>query len=126
MKAEHSISQLCAAFGVKRSGYHAWLKTAESHRERDDQALLREIRLVHQKHRGRYGAPRIQKALCAQGQRHGCKRIARLMRKEGLRGLCPRRFVPCTTQSNHDQPIAANRLAQEPAPTGPIKRGSQI
>jgi transposase InsO family protein len=119
MKSEHSISQLCAAFGVKRSGYHAWLKAAESRRELDDQALRRAICQVHQTHRGRYGAPRIQKELSAQGQRHGCKRVARLMRMEGLRGLCPRRFVPRTTQSNHDQPIAANRLAQEPAPTGP-------
>ena len=119
MKAKHSISQLCAAFGVKRNGYHAWEKAAASQRELSDQALQREIRQVHQKHRGRYGAPRIQKELSAQGRRHGCKRIARLMRQEGLRGLCPRRFVPRTTQSDHDQPIAANLLAQEPAPTGP-------
>jgi transposase InsO family protein len=119
MKAEHSLTALCAAFGVKRSGYHAWVQAAASARERTDAVLRGQIRTVHTQHRGRYGAPRIQAELAAQGARHGCKRIARLMRAAGLRGLCARRFVPRTTQSDHDQPIAPNRLATHPAPTGP-------
>ena len=119
MKTEHSLSQLCAAFAVKRSGYHAWVKAGASQRERTDHVLRKKIHTVHARHRGRYGAPRIQQELAAQGDRHGCKRIARLMRSEGLQGLCARRFVPRTTQSDHDQPIAPNRLAQVPAPTGP-------
>ena len=41
------------------------------------------------------------------------------MRAEGLQGLCSRRFVPRTTQSDPDQPIAPNRLAERPAPTKP-------
>lgn len=119
MKAEHSLSQLCAALEVKRSGYHAWVKAEASQRERADDALRKKIHTVHKRHLGRYGAPRIQRELAAQGDRHGCKRIARLMRGGGLQGLCSRRFVPRTTQSDHDQPIAPNRLAQAPAPTGP-------
>ena len=87
MKADHSLSQLCAAFDVKRSGYHAWVKAGASQRERADAALREQIRAVHAQHRGRYGAPRIQQELAAQGGRHGCKRIARLMRAEGLQGL---------------------------------------
>lgn len=119
MSAEHSLSQLCAAFDVKRSGYHVWVQAAASPRARTDAALLEQIRRVHIRHQGRYGAPRIQHELAEQGAKHGVKRIARLMQGAGLRGLCPRRFVPCTTQSDHDQPIAPNRLAQRPAPTGP-------
>ena len=119
MKAEHTLSQLCAAFGVKRSGYHAWARAEASPRERTDAQLLPKIRAVHQQHQGRYGAPRIQAELAGQGQRHGGKRIARLMKADGLRGLCARRFVPRTTQSEHDQPIAPNLLAERPVPTGP-------
>jgi transposase InsO family protein len=119
MKAEHSLSQLCAALGVKRSGYHAWVKAEASERERGDAVLREKIRRVHARHRGRYGAPRIQRELAAQGDRHGGKRIARLLRADGLRGLCARRFVPRTTHSDHDHPIAPNRLAERPAPTGP-------
>ena len=119
MKAEHTLAQLCAAFDVKRSGYHAWVQAGASPRERADAQLLPKIRAVHKKHRGRYGAPRIQEELADQGARHGGKRIARLMKVAGLRGLCSRRFVPRTTHSDHDQPIAPNLLAVRPAPTGP-------
>jgi putative transposase len=119
MKAEHTLSQLCAAFEVKRSGYHAWVQAGASARARADAELLPKIRAVHKKHQGRYGAPRIQEELADQGERHGGKRIARLMKADGLRGLCSRRFVPRTTHSDHDQPIAPNLLAARPAPSGP-------
>lgn len=119
MKAEHSLSALCAAFDVTRSGYHAWAKTGPGPREQADAQLLPKIRAVHQEHRGRYGAPRIQQELAAQGSRHGGKRIARLMKAAGLRGLCARRYVPRTTDSRQGQPIAPNLLGERPAPTGP-------
>jgi putative transposase len=119
MKDEYSLAQLCAAFEVKRSGYHAWLTAEASARERTDAQLLPRIRALHAQHRGRYGAPRIRDELAAQGDRHGGKRIARLMQAAGLRGLCSRRFVPRTTQGDHDQPLAPNLLADRPALTGP-------
>ena len=115
----HSLAQLCAAFDVKRSGYHAWVKAEACERERTDEQLRPKIRTVFEQHQGRYGAPRIQAELAGQGERHGCKRIARLMQADGLRGRGSRRFVPRTTQSEHDQPIAPNLLAKAPAPTGP-------
>lgn len=119
MSAEHSLAMLCAVFDVTDSGYHAWVKAQASARERTDAQLLPRIRAVHTQHQGRYGAPRIQAELAAQGQQHGCKRIARLMKAAGLRGLCARRYVPQTTDSDHDEPIAPNRLAAAPAPSGP-------
>lgn len=119
MKAQHSLAALCAAFDVKRSGYHAWVKAEASPRECTDAALLPKIRAVFARHQGRYGSPRIQDELADQGARHGGKRIARLMKSAGLRGRCSRRFVPRTTHSDHDHPIAPNLLAQRHAPTGP-------
>ena len=119
MKAEHSLAQLCAAFDVKRSGYQAWAKAGPSAQQRADAALLPKIRASFTRHKGRYGAPRIREELAGAGARHSGKRIARLMQGAGLRGLCSRRYVPRTTQSDHDQPIAPNLLAQRPAPTGP-------
>ena len=119
MKAEHELSALCATLDVTRSGYHAWLKAAASARTQADAVLLPKIRELHREHKGRYGTPRLRHELAAQGLKHGCKRIARLMRQAGLRGLSPKRYVPQTTQSDHDRPIAPNRLATAPAPTGP-------
>ena len=77
------------------------------------------ITALHAAHRGRYGAPRIHAELRAGGQRHSRKRIARLLRHAGLRGLCARRPVPRTTDSRHAHPIAPNHLATHAAPTGP-------
>jgi transposase InsO family protein len=119
MKSEHSIAQLCAALGVPRSGYHAWVTASPSARQQADVHLRAQISTIHAEHKGRYGVPRIQRELRQHGHRHSRKRVARLMRQEGLRGLCPRRYVPRTTQSDHDQPIAPNRLAQQPPPTRP-------
>ncbi len=119
MKKEHSVRQLCAAFEVERSGYLTWHKAPASQREQADALLSEQIQVVHEKHKGRYGAPRIQDELAEQGSRHSVKRIARLMKSAGIQGLSPKRFVPQTTDSNHDQPIAPNLLAQAPAPTKP-------
>jgi putative transposase len=119
MKTEHTIAQLCATLEVSASGYFAWVKAPASQREQQDAELLPHIRAIHAQHKGRYGAPRIQDALAKQGRHHGTKRVARLMKQAGWRGLCPKGFVPRTTDSDHDQPIAPNRLAQASAPTGP-------
>lgn len=118
MTAEHTVAQLCAALGVTRSGYYAWLKAAPSARQSADRVLAGQIDSNHRLHRQRYGAPRHHRELRRQGIRCSRKRVARLLRQAGLRGLSPRRFVPQTTQSGHGHPIAPNRLAKRPAPTG--------
>ena len=119
MKADHELATLCAALDVPRSGYHAWRKAEASQRAQTDARLLPKIQALHRLHKGRFGAPRIQDQLAKQGMKHGCKRIARLLRQAGLRGLSPKRYVPQTTDSDHDQPIAPNRLAAAAPPTGP-------
>ncbi len=119
MKNEHAVAQLCAALDVSRSGYHAWQRAAPSARAQSDAALTADLRILHATHRQRYGAPRLCHALRQRGQRHGVKRVARLLRTAGLRGRSAHRRVPRTTQSQHDQPIAPNRLAAQPAPSGP-------
>ena len=53
------------------------------------------------------------------GRRHGRNRIARLMKQEGLCGRQKGRYRVQTTDSNHDQPIAPNRLAEAPKATAP-------
>jgi len=119
MSAEHELAVLCAVLDVTRSGYHAWVQAGTSAREQTDALLLPKIKELHRLHQSRYGAPRIHDQLTRQGLKHGCKRIARLMKQAGLRGLSPKRYVPQTTQSDHDQPIAPNRLAEQGVPSGP-------
>jgi len=119
MKDEHSLAALCAALGVSRPGYYRWKDAEPGVRAREDAQLTEAICAAHGEHRGVYGSPRMMRVLRAGGRYHGRKRIARLMRAAGLRGKCPRRFVPLTTQSGHTEPIAPNRLAGHPKPTAP-------
>ena len=80
MNADHELATLCAALEVTRSGYHAWVKAEASAHRQADAVLLPKIQALHREHQGRYGAPRIHRELADQGRKHGCKRIARLMR----------------------------------------------
>lgn len=111
LEGEYAVVTLCEALEVSASGYYAAKNRAPSARTRTDEQLTGQIRAIHAAHRGRYGAPRIREELRDDGVRCGRRRVARLMRREGLRGVQKRAFRPKTTQSDHDQPIAPNRLA---------------
>jgi putative transposase len=114
MKTEHPIGVLCAALEVSPSGYYAWLQRQRCpgvHAQQD--TLLAEVIVqVFESSRQTYGSPRIHQELKRRGQAHGRNRIARLMRQQGLCGRSKQRFKVRTTDSDHDQPIAPNRLAQ--------------
>jgi putative transposase len=121
MKTEHPIRSLCEALEVSASGYYDWSnrQTQPSPRAQENERLIQQIVQVHQDSRQTYGSPRIQKALSQAGHTYGRHRIARLMRQQGLCGRAKGRFRVCTTDSNHDQPIAPNRLPDLPAPSAP-------
>jgi hypothetical protein len=56
-KAHHAVSLLCRVLGVSRAGYYAWTRRPLSARAVADQALAEQIRAIHQRSRGTYGAP---------------------------------------------------------------------
>jgi len=87
---------MCRVLGVSRSGYYAWRKRPPSKRDRKDAMLTERIRQIHDRSRGTYGSPRVHAALQADGIRVGKKRVARLMKEAGLRGVS-RRKRPSTT-----------------------------
>jgi transposase InsO family protein len=119
MKGEHPIRMLCDLLGVSPSGYYRCRQQPPSARQREDAAITAQITAAHQASRGTYGVPRILEDLRAEGTRTSKRRCARLMRAEGLRGKKKHSRRPRTTDSRHAQPIAANLIAQQPAPTGP-------
>jgi len=121
MKDDHPILSLCLHLEVSPSGYYAWQKRRDcpGPRALQDRALVREIEQIHSRSRQTYGSPRVVEELRKQGRRHGRNRIARLMQQEGLCGRQKRRYRVQTTDSNHDQPIAPNRLAEAPKATAP-------
>jgi putative transposase len=97
-KIQHSIPLMCRVLRVSRSGYYAWRERPPSGRRREDSALAGRIREIHRDSRGTYGAPRVHAKLRSEGARVGNKRVARLMREEGLEGCHRRRRkTPRTT-----------------------------
>jgi len=111
-QASFKVSLMCRALEVSRSGFYAAARRAASARARRDQELRTQVCVIHQASRRTYGSPRVHAELQAQGERCGRKRVARLMRQEGLRVKGRRRFRPTTTDSRHPHPVAANVLAR--------------
>ena len=103
---------MCRVLEVSVSGYHSWRRRPISTRTQQDALLEQRIHDVHQRSKGRYGAPRIHAELQAQGQRVSRKRVARLMRDRGLRAKGKRRWVQ-TTHSSHSMPVCPNLLARQ-------------
>jgi putative transposase len=91
-KANYPISLLCRTLGVSRSGFHAWERRPPSDRDLADAWLVDRIRQIHRESRETYGARRVHRALRYRGVRVGRKRVERLMRRERLSGLVPKRY----------------------------------
>ena len=117
-RANIAVTRACRVLGVSRSGYYQWLQREPSARAIDDAILAAEITEVFHEHGGRYGAPRVRRALGTRKTRPSKKRVARVMRDLGLRAHTPRRYRK-TTDSRHTQRIAPNLLERNfeaPAP----------
>ena len=89
---------MCRVFGVSPSGFYAWHSRAPSARAIRDAQLTARIRVFHARSKGAYGAPNIHEDLRDEGIRVGCKRVARLMKADGLRGVCRRKWITTTTR----------------------------
>jgi putative transposase len=98
---------MCKTFDVSETGYFAWLKRKSSERRRTDTRLKAHIRASYTASDKSYGSPRVLRDLRASGERVGRKRVARLMREDGLYAIQPKRFRK-TTDSAHTLPIAPN------------------
>jgi putative transposase len=86
------VTTMCRVLGVSPSGYWSWASRVGRPRPAGEVALVAAIRAAHVASRGTYGAPRIHAVLRIAGWRVSRKRIARLMRHEGLAGIHRRRY----------------------------------
>src|SRR5512133_3564067 len=79
-QAVFPIATMARVLGVSKAGYYAWLRRSPSARAVADRVLMKQIRTIHVTSHETYGVPRIHAELRAAGEKHGRKRIARLMR----------------------------------------------
>jgi transposase InsO family protein len=101
------VAAACTAAGVTRSAYYAWAARAAqgpSDHDRQEARLLAEVRRVHARSGGTYGAPRVTAELHRRGWGVNHKRVERLMRAHGLAGYRPRRRRSLTRQDRAAAP----------------------
>lgn len=103
-QAIYPVRMLCRLLGVSPSGFYAYRLRPPSRRSVEDAALTERIETFHARSRGTYGAPRIKADLKEEGTAIGQKRVARLMREAGLRGVTRRRGQRTTVRDLDGRP----------------------
>ncbi|MYF29544.1 MAG: IS3 family transposase [Gammaproteobacteria bacterium] len=103
--ADHRVATMCRVLGVSSSGYYAWLRCGRSARSRRDGELSARIAAIHRDSRGTYGVPRVHAELAEAGERVARKRVARLMRAHGLRGVSRRKWTRTTLRDGAETPV---------------------
>ena len=109
-KVAFPVAALCRLLSVSPSGFYASQERPKSPHALGDEALADRVAAAHVASHRRYGSPRVHAELKAAGHRVSRKRVARLMREQGLVARRRRRFRT-TTDSKHGFPIAPNVLA---------------
>jgi transposase InsO family protein len=112
-----NLQEACHTLAVSPSGYYAHQHKEQRPRRLQDAGLSDKISSAFDASRRTYGSPRIMHALRQEGARHGKNRIARLMRSQGLQVQQKRRYVPRTTITDKDSPVAPNHLLNHPEVT---------
>lgn len=121
-RRNYNLGILCRVMEVSRRGYYDWQRREKQpvdKRRLENQRLKEQIIMFHCGSRCTYGYRRIHKDLMAAGQRANLKRVARIMKEEGLEGIRKGKFKPTTTDSDHCQPVAPNRVNQNFTMTQP-------
>jgi putative transposase len=108
--------------GVSRAGFYAWRRRPLAARTRQNQVLAVTVAAIYTEHHGRYGSPRVQMELRDRGQCSGRKRIARLMRLQGLRARPRRRYARPRIPATACQSVLTCWRDASPWP-GPTPRG---
>jgi transposase InsO family protein len=124
----YAVKEMAMLFGVSRSAYYRWARNGASQRRKaNDAELVRLILEIAAKHRRRYGSPRVRRELRdIYGKRGSLKKVARLMRENGLNARKSRKHIP-TTDSNHTFTVSENILSREfYAESGGVKWVSDI
>ncbi len=109
---EFSIERMSRVLEVSRSGYYTFIRAGRSKRDQANDKLTAKIKAAFEESRQTYGSPRIHAELIEQGSQCSRKRVARLMRREGIQAKMKKRFK-VTTRANPKAVAAPNLLQQD-------------
>ena len=119
---DYPLNRLCRVLRVSRSGYYAWQRRQPSATAERRARIARAAQQSHDDSYGTYGYRRVHRDLIEDYEIACCRETVRqVMAELGLCGRHKRRFVK-TTDSNHDEPVAANRLQRDFTATRPDQK----
>jgi transposase InsO family protein len=109
---------MCRVLEVSTGGYYERRRRPPCVRAERSDALIAETKAIHQEVKARYGSPRIHAELAARG--HSCcvNTVAKLINRAGV-AAGTKRKSRCTTDPNHDHPVAANVVDRRFEPEAP-------
>jgi putative transposase len=99
-------------FGLNRNGYYRWKNKKPTKREKENEKLKEEISKIQEEIHYCYGVPRLTKSLNKRGYHVNHKRIARIIRNNGLNYRKKKKFK-ITTDSSHNLEYSDNLLNQD-------------
>lgn len=122
-KKNHTLERLCRVMKVSLDAYYAWACGKTYQLSEKKQRLAEQVKKVFYVHRRRYGTRRISAELKGAGISVGRKLVRSLMKAQSLTAICPKRFVPRTTDSTHGLGYSRNLLKElinEPTEKGQV------
>ena len=111
-----AAAAVCDTLAVSRSAYYAWRDGGDSPREEELTTLTEHVPAIFWQHKRRYGARRIASELADRDIVCNAKRVAKVLKTQGLRAIQPKSFVPKTTDSRHALGFSPNLLLDTPDP----------
>ncbi len=103
-----SISRACFALGVNRDGYYRWVERKQSNpQDTYDMDLRDEIQKIAIEFPC-YGYRRITRELNHRAYKVNHKRVLGLMKEDNLTGMKNKKFIPKTTDSEHNFQVYPN------------------
>lgn len=97
-RENHSIVKLCKSMQLSTSSYYDYLK--REHFSLQDDSLEQAVVSAFWRHKRRYGTRRLVSELKDEGYIVGRKRVSSILKKNGLRAIQPKSYVPKTTKSH--------------------------
>ena len=123
LQESYSVSEICTALEISRSGYYAWKQCGDGERMSANEQLSEAISQIHgHRFMCAYGSPRMTHELRQRGLDCSENRVARLMRKNGIRAKARKPYRPRTTRMDPAARASPNVLAQSLPPQHPAEQ----
>jgi len=111
-RKEFPIEKMAKVLKVSCSGYYKYINKKESLREKENRELTQAIKAIHEENRSVYGSPRIHAVLNGQGRKCSRKRVAKIMKENGIQAKTKRKWKTTTKATKDPSRIAPNLLNQ--------------